>query len=155
METSMGRVDVELYWAHAPRTCLNFARLAEKGYYDGLTFHRVVDGFVAQGGDPNGDGTGGESVYGGVFEDEIVPNLSHVGAGVLSMANSGPNTNGSQFFITLGVARFLDGKHTIFGRVKAGMGVVKKIGKVDVDPDSSAPRDPVLISSATPILSWD
>merc|ERR1719169_365770 len=121
--TSMGEIEVELYWLHAPRTCKNFMELAKRGYYDNTLFHRIVSGFVVQGGDPTGTGRGGESIYGATFEDEIHPSLKHTGAGILSMANSGPNTNGSQFFITLAPLPSLDGKNTVFGRVNKGMSV--------------------------------
>ena len=90
-----------LVWQHAPQSCKNFRELARTGYYDSTTFHRVIRGFMAQGGDPTGTGRGGESIYGGKFRDEITRELKHVGAGVLAMANSGPHTNGSQFYITL------------------------------------------------------
>ena len=92
---------IELYHRHCPRTCYNIAALAHAGYYNNTTFHRIIRDFMIQGGDPTGTGRGGESIYGGKFEDEISRNLKHTGAGILSMANSGPNTNGSQFFITL------------------------------------------------------
>ncbi|KNC54021.1 peptidyl-prolyl cis-trans isomerase-like 1 [Thecamonas trahens ATCC 50062] len=105
LETNMGTFDIELYWKEAARTCGNFAQLAGSGYYDGIIFHRIIDGFMAQSGDPTGTGSGGESVYGKRFEDEIHESLQHTGAGIVSMANSGPNTNGSQFFITLAPAR--------------------------------------------------
>merc|ERR1719456_1030817 len=116
---------------HAPRTCRNFFELAKKGYYDNTLFHRIVTDFVIQGGDPTGTGRGGESIYGPTFEDEIHPGLKHTGAGVLSMANAGPNTNSSQFFITLEPAPHLDGKHVVFGRVTEGMDVVNKMSRVD------------------------
>ncbi|PFH35708.1 peptidyl-prolyl cis-trans isomerase family 1 [Besnoitia besnoiti] len=128
--TSMGDIEVELYWEHAPKTCRNFFELAKSGYYDNTIFHRVAKDFCIQGGDPTGTGRGGESIFGGKFEDEIHPDLRHTGAGVVSMANCGPNTNGSQFFICLAPAPFLDGKHAIFGRVKSGMESVKKISTV-------------------------
>eukprot|EP00746_Dinoflagellata_sp_MGD_P013457 gnl/MRDRNA2_/MRDRNA2_129086_c0_seq1.p1 gnl/MRDRNA2_/MRDRNA2_129086_c0~~gnl/MRDRNA2_/MRDRNA2_129086_c0_seq1.p1 ORF type:complete len:175 (+),score=29.16 gnl/MRDRNA2_/MRDRNA2_129086_c0_seq1:76-600(+) len=128
--TTMGEIEVELYWHHAPRTCKNFFELAKKGYYDGTPFHRIIRDFMIQGGDPTGTGRGGESIYGKTFEDEIHPGLKHTGAGVISMANSGPDSNGSQFFITLAPTPFLDGKHTIFGRVHKGMKVVQKMGNV-------------------------
>merc|ERR1711998_111248 len=99
LETSMGALSVELYWNEAPRTCKNFAELARRGYYENVKFHRIIKDFVAQGGDPTGTGKGGESIYGGKFNDEITRELKHTGAGILSMANAGPNTNGSQFFI--------------------------------------------------------
>ncbi|GBG27290.1 Peptidyl-prolyl cis-trans isomerase [Hondaea fermentalgiana] len=133
LETNMGRVVVELYWDEAPRACENFQGLANAGRYDGLDFHRVIANFMVQGGDPTGTGRGGQSIWGGKFEDEITPKLKHVGAGIFSMANSGPNTNGSQFFITLQPCPWLDGKHTIFGRVHQGMRVVQRIGKVPCD----------------------
>ena len=100
-----------------------------------MIFHRIIPNFMIQGGDPTGTGRGGESIYGEKFEDEITPQLKHTGAGILSMANSGPNTNGSQFFITLAPTPWLDGKHTIFGRVKSGMQIVKKLGLVKTDKE--------------------
>jgi peptidyl-prolyl cis-trans isomerase-like 1 len=112
------------------QTCKNFSTLASRGYYDTLLFHRIIPSFMLQTGDPTGTGRGGSSIYGEKFEDEISPSLKHTGAGILSMANSGPNTNGSQFFITLAPTPWLDGKHTIFGRVTRGMGVVKRMGLV-------------------------
>ncbi|KAL8094913.1 hypothetical protein AgCh_036429 [Apium graveolens] len=112
LETSMGSFTVEMYYKHAPKTCKNFIELSRKGYYDGVKFHRIVKDFIVQGGDPTGTGRGGQSIYnnGGKFEDEIHPKLKHTGAGILSMANAGPNTNGSQFFITLAPTQSLDGK---------------------------------------------
>lgn len=148
LNTTMGPVTFELYWDHAPRTCKNFQALAEKGYYDGVIFHRVIPDFMIQGGDPTGTGRSGASIYGDKFEDEIHPALKHTGAGVLSMANSGPNTNGSQFFITLAPTPWLDGKHTIFGRVRAGMRVVERMGLVAVD-GSDRPVQDLVIRSAT------
>lgn len=130
LETTMGVIEIELFEKAAPRTVKNFIGLAEKKYYNGVIFHRVIDGFMIQGGDPTGTGRGGESIYGKPFEDEFVDTLKHNAAGTLSMANAGPNTNGSQFFITLVPTPWLDGKHTIFGKVVAGMDVVKAMGKV-------------------------
>ncbi|KAK0655563.1 peptidyl-prolyl cis-trans isomerase ppi1 [Cercophora newfieldiana] len=136
LDTSMGTIIVELYTQHAPKTCKNFATLAQRGYYDNVVFHRVIRDFMIQGGDPTGTGRGGSSIYGGdPFEDEIHPGLKHTGAGILSMANAGPNSNGSQFFITLAPTPWLDGKHTIFGRVKSGMGIVKRMGLVPTGSD--------------------
>mmetsp|Transcript_36683 Transcript_36683/g.44371 ORF Transcript_36683/g.44371 Transcript_36683/m.44371 type:complete len:163 (+) Transcript_36683:188-676(+) len=132
-ETTAGTITVELYNKHAPKTCKNFIELARKGYYNNVVFHRIIKDFMIQGGDPTGTGRGGESIYGKKFEDEITRELKHTGAGILSMANSGPNTNGSQFFITLAPTPWLDGKHTIFGRVSAGMQVVKRLGAVQCD----------------------
>ena len=125
-----GSVVLELYYDHAPKTCKNFSTLAQRGYYNNVIFHRIIPNFMIQTGDPTGTGRGGNSIYGEKFEDEIKATLKHTGAGVLSMANSGPNTNGSQFFITLAPTPWLDGKHTVFGRVKSGMRVVQRMGLV-------------------------
>ena len=148
-DTSVGTFVVELYYRHAPRTCYNMAALAESGYYDGTIFHRIIRDFMVQGGDPTGTGRGGESIYGGKFADEITRNLKHTGAGIVSMANSGPNTNGSQFFVTLKSTPFLDGKHTIFGRIYSGMGVVQRMGMTPTD-DGDRPRSPITIHQARP-----
>jgi len=113
-----------------PQTCKNFSTLAQRGYYNNLLVHRIIPNFMIQTGDPTGTGRGGSSIYGEKFADEISPELKHTGAGILSMANSGPNTNGSQFFITLAPTPWLDGKHTIFGRVTRGLGVLKRMGLV-------------------------
>ncbi|KAK3365427.1 cyclophilin-like domain-containing protein [Podospora didyma] len=133
IDTTMGKIVVELYNEHAPKTCENFATLAQRGYYNETIFHRVIKDFMIQGGDPTGTGRGGSSIWGEKFEDEIRPDLKHTGAGILSMANAGPNTNGSQFFITLAPTPWLDGKHTIFGRVKSGMQIVGRMGLVPTD----------------------
>jgi peptidyl-prolyl cis-trans isomerase B (cyclophilin B) len=124
IETSCGTIEVDLFAKETPVTVNNFVFLARQGFYDGVTFHRVIAGFMNQGGDPRGDGTGGPGYQ---FEDEIVKGLRFDEPGLLAMANSGPNTNGSQFFITVAPARHLDGKHTIFGRVVEGMDVVQGI----------------------------
>ncbi|KAK4673795.1 Peptidyl-prolyl cis-trans isomerase-like 1 [Podospora pseudopauciseta] len=133
LETTMGSIVFELYNDHAPKTCTNFSTLAQRGYYNGTIFHRIIKDFMIQGGDPTGTGRGGASIYGEKFEDELMGDLKHTGAGILSMANAGPNTNGSQFFITLAPTPWLDGKHTIFGRVKKGIRVVQRMGLVPVD----------------------
>lgn len=140
-ETSLGDFKVELFEDKAPQTTKNFIDLAEKGFYNELTFHRVIDGFMIQGGDPNGDGTGGP---GYAIADEFHPKLKHNAAGILSMANAGLNTGGSQFFITLDKTPWLDGKHAVFGKVVEGLDVVKKIGKVDTDL-AYKPLTPVVI----------
>ncbi|KAG8953071.1 heme binding [Tulasnella sp. 424] len=140
----MGDITFELYWDHAPNTCKNFTELTKRGYYNKTIFHRIIVDFMIQGGDPTGTGRGGTSIYGNKFEDEIHPELRFVGAGILAMANSGPNTNGSQFFITLAPTPFLDGKHTIFGRVKSGMGVVRRLGAVATDAQDK-PREDITI----------
>jgi len=121
--------------SNPPQTCENFRTLTERGYYNNLLFHRIIPNFMLQTGDPTGTGRGGTSIYGEKFEDEISPELKHTGAGILSMANSGPNTNGSQFFITLAPTPWLDGKHTIFGRVTKGLGIVKRMGLVKTGSD--------------------
>jgi cyclophilin family peptidyl-prolyl cis-trans isomerase len=122
----MGNFTVELFETEVPNTVGNFVKLAEKNFYDGVIFHRVIDGFMIQGGDPTGTGRGGP---GYTFADEIHPKLKHTSEGILSMANAGPNTNGSQFFITLVPTPHLDGRHAVFGKVSEGLDVVKKIGK--------------------------
>ncbi|KAF2202121.1 putative peptidyl prolyl cis-trans isomerase [Delitschia confertaspora ATCC 74209] len=147
LETTVGKIVVELYNDHAPKTCKNFATLAQRGYYNGTIFHRIIPNFMIQGGDPTGTGRGGASIYGEKFEDEIRSELKHTGAGILSMANSGKDTNGSQFFITLAPTPWLDGKHTIFGRVKSGMPVVRKLGLVKTGQEDR-PVDEVKIVKA-------
>ena len=129
-ETNHGTFEIELFEDKAPITVKNFIDLAEKGFYNGLIFHRVIDGFMIQGGDPNGMGTGGP---GYTTPDEFHKDLKHDSEGVLSMANAGPNTGGSQFFITLAATPWLDGHHSVFGKVVKGMDVVREIGKVDTD----------------------
>ncbi|KAF8428234.1 putative peptidyl prolyl cis-trans isomerase [Tirmania nivea] len=145
LKTSMGDIVLELYNDHAPKTCQNFAALVKRGYYDGCKFHRIIADFMIQGGDPTGTGRGGTSIYGDKFADEIHPALKHTGAGVLSMANSGPNTNGSQFFITLAPTPWLDGKHTIFGRVAKGMRTVQRMGLVRTGTDDRPEEDVKII----------
>jgi peptidyl-prolyl cis-trans isomerase-like 1 len=141
-----------LYNDHAPKTCKNFAILAQRGYYNNVIFHRIIPNFMLQTGDPSGTGRGGSSIYGDKFEDEIQTSLKHTGAGVLSMANSGPNTNGSQFFITLAPTPWLDSKHTIFGRVKGGMRIVQRMGLVKTGPEDR-PLDQVKINKARVVES--
>ena len=129
IDTSRGTIKLELYEDKAPKTVANFEKLANDGFYDGLTFHRVIDNFMIQAGCPHGTGTGGP---GYTFEDEFDDSLRHDGPGVLSMANAGPNTNGSQFFITHVPCPHLDGKHSVFGRVLEGQDVVNSIAQGDV-----------------------
>lgn len=173
IKTSLGNIKVKFFPKEAPKAVENFIGLSNNGYYNNLTFHRVMKEFMIQGGDPNGDGTGGQSIWGKEFEDEFSPKL-HNFRGALCMANAGPNTNGSQFFIVqatqiapegkpwmeqngfdsklidqymkLGGAPWLDNLHTVFGEVFEGMDVVDKIAGVDVDPESSKPLTPVTIS---------
>ena len=128
IETDHGSIRLELFDDKAPKTVANFAKLAGDGFYDGLSFHRVIDNFMIQGGCPEGTGTGGP---GYTFEDEFHADLRHEGPGVLSMANAGPNTNGSQFFITHVAIPWLDGKHSVFGRVIEGQQVVDGIRQGD------------------------
>ena len=130
LHTSMGDITLTLYPTLTPRTYTNFTTHAARRYYNGVLFHRVIPRFMVQTGDPLGDGTGGESIWGGEFEDEIVRELRHDGPGVVSMANAGKNSNGSQFFITTVECGWLDGKHTVFARVIRGMEVVHAIEKV-------------------------
>jgi peptidyl-prolyl cis-trans isomerase B (cyclophilin B) len=129
IHTDKGDIDVTLFAGKAPLTCANFVNLAKHGYYDGIAFHRVVDGFMIQGGDPTGTGRGGPGYK---FADEFHPDLRHAKPGILSMANAGPGTNGSQFFITMVPTPFLDNRHSVFGEVTSGQAVVDSIvGKVD------------------------
>ncbi len=128
MSTSKGDISATLFASKVPRTVANFLNLAKRGYYNGLTFHRVIPDFMIQGGDPRGTGTGGPGYR---FADEFDASLKHDGPGVFSMANAGPNTNGSQFFITHKATPWLNGKHSVFGKVTKGMDVVNKIRKGD------------------------
>ena len=179
MHTNMGDVKIRLFNDKAPKTVENFVTHAKNGYYDGLIFHRVINNFMIQGGDPLGNGTGGESIWGEAFEDEFTPELHNL-RGALSMANAGPNTNGSQFFIVQantvsdelleqmemapeelfstevidlykknGGTPWLDFHHTVFGQVYEGMDVVDKIAAVKVDYFSNKPFNDVTINSIT------
>ena len=142
MQTNHGTIDLELYDEDAPKTVDNFVKLSRDGFYDGVVFHRVIEDFMIQGGDPTGTGSGGPGYQ---FEDEF--NEHRVERGVLAMANAGPNTNGSQFFIvTADACPWLDGKHTVFGRVTSGMDVVDEISKVETGP-GDRPRNEVRIES--------
>jgi peptidyl-prolyl cis-trans isomerase A (cyclophilin A) len=157
--TSEGRFTVRLFDEDAPRTVANFVELAEgtkewtdprtgqkakRPLYDGLIFHRVISGFMIQGGDPLGTGTGGPGYK---FGDEFSPKLRHDKAGILSMANSGPNTNGSQFFITLAPTPWLDNKHSVFGEVVEGMEVVKKIAETPTSKPGDRPLKPITVQT--------
>jgi len=127
LETNQGIIEIGLTPEAAPKACENFIKLAEKGYYNGLIFHRVIKGFMIQGGDPTGTGMGGESIWGKPFQDEFNPKARFDSPGILAMANAGPNTNGSQFFITCAKTPWLNMHHTIFGKVISGHDVVQKI----------------------------
>jgi cyclophilin family peptidyl-prolyl cis-trans isomerase len=148
IKTNLGEIKIQTYDADAPKTVKNFITLAEKGFYDNLTFHRVIKGFMIQGGDPNGDGTGGPGYQ---FEDELNPEAESYKTGykkgVVAMANAGPNTNGSQFFIMLEDYP-LPHNYTIFGKVISGQAIVDAIGQVSVDA-SDKPLSPVVIESVT------
>ena len=152
-ETSMGTFEAELYAKECPETVWNFINLAEGrqetdrggNYFDGLSFHRVIEGFVIQGGCPLGTGTGGPGYQ---FKDEFDTTLRHESEGILSMANAGPGTNGSQFFITLGPTPHLDDRHSVFGKVTKGLDVVSKIGSVKTGP-MDKPAEPVVMNSVT------
>lgn len=130
IETNLGKIEIELYAKEVPKTVKNFVGLALEGYYNGVVFHRVIKDFMIQSGDSTGTGMGGKSIYGNDFEDEFVNSLHHNSPGILSMANAGPNTNRSQFFITVAATPWLDRKHTIFGKVTNGMDVVYQISNV-------------------------
>lgn len=153
IHTNKGDIWVKLFPDECPRTVENFTTHGRSGYYDKTLFHRVIKGFMIQGGDPLGDGTGGESIWGGEFGDEISRNLRHDRAFTLSMANAGPGTNGSQFFITTVPTPWLDGKHTVFGRVVRGSDVVLAIEKVRTAPKSDRPLDEVRVLSIEPRAS--
>jgi peptidylprolyl isomerase len=133
METTQGNIEIALKPDVAPKACENFIRHAEEGYYNGLIFHRVIKDFMIQGGDPNGTGTGGESIWKKPFEDEVSTNVRFDQKGILAMANAGPGTNGSQFFITTAATPWLNMKHTIFGQVTSGYDVVQKIEATRTD----------------------
>jgi cyclophilin family peptidyl-prolyl cis-trans isomerase len=133
LETTHGTVLLRLFPAEAPKAVENFLTLTERGYYDGIVFHRVIKNFMVQCGDPTGTGRGGESAFGHEFENEISPKLSHI-VGALSMANAGPDTNGSQFFIVQGrPAKYLDGDYSVFGQVVSGQETVDAIAELPVD----------------------
>jgi peptidyl-prolyl cis-trans isomerase B (cyclophilin B) len=141
IKTNKGEIKVELYGDKVPVTVANFVNLAQRGYYDGIKFHRVIANFMIQGGDPTGTGSGSPGYR---FEDEFDPTLRHTGPGILSMANAGPGTNGSQFFITHVETPWLDGKHSVFGKVVSGQEVVDaiaqgdKMEKVTIEGDTAA-----------------
>ncbi|MCB0324032.1 MAG: peptidylprolyl isomerase [Bdellovibrionales bacterium] len=154
IETNKGTITVELYADKVPVTVANFVNLAQRGFYDGIKFHRVISDFMIQTGDPLGNGTGGPGYR---FADEIDPSLRHSGPGVLSMANAGPNTNGSQFFITHKETAWLDGKHAVFGKVVDGQSVVDaieqgdKMVKVTIQGDTS----PLLEQTKEQVAKWN
>ena len=152
--TSKGEIRVALFSGEAPITVANFINLAKRGYYDGLKFHRVIANFMIQGGDPTGTGRGGPGYN---FTDEFSPTRRHDSAGVLSMANAGPGTNGSQFFITHGPTPHLDGKHSVFGKVASGQEVVNAISENDVMSQVSIEGDyaALLEAQKTQVDEWN
>lgn len=133
METNQGNIEIELFNDIAPKAVENFLKLAEKGYYSGVIFHRIIEQFMIQGGDPTGTGAGGESIWGENFKDEVSANVRFDRPGLLAMANRGPNTNGSQFFITTIETPWLNMKHTIFGEVVKGYDIVQKLENSETD----------------------
>lgn len=149
LHTTMGDIQVQLFVKECPKTVENFVVHSRNAYYNGHIFHRVIKQFMIQTGDPLGDGTGGESIWGGEFEDELHHNLRHDRPYTLSMANAGPNTNGSQFFITIVPAPWLDNKHTVFGRVVKGMDVVQEISNVSTNPRDDKPYEEVKVINIT------
>ena len=136
LETNQGAIEIKLMPEVAPKACENFVKLVEKGYYDGIIFHRVIKDFMIQCGDPTGTGRGGNSIWGQPFEDEVKPDVKFDKSGLLAMANAGPNTNGSQFFITTAATPWLNMKHTIFGEVVSGYEVVQRIESVATGPQN-------------------
>jgi len=140
-ETTQGKITLELFPRIAPKAVENFLTHVKDGYYDGIIFHRIIKGFMIQGGDPTGTGRGGKSIWGTPFEDEFSPNITFNHKGILAMANAGPRTNGSQFFITTVPTPHLNGRHTIFGEVKSGYSNVVKLESVPVNPRGNRPLD--------------
>ncbi len=148
LETNVGKIELKMYPKVAPLAVENFTTHVKNGYYNGLTFHRIIKGFMIQGGDPVGNGTGGESIWKKPFKDEFGKNVVFDRPYLLAMANSGPKTNGSQFFITLAPAEWLNGKHTIFGEVVNGKEIVRKMEKVSVSPGNNIPMFKQVIKRA-------
>jgi len=141
LETTQGKITLELFPKVAPLAVENFTTHVKNGYYNGLVFHRIIKGFMIQGGDPTGTGSGGESIWKKPFDDEFSPNVVFNRKGILAMANAGPATNGSQFFITVAPTQWLNGRHTIFGEVKSGYDNVRKLEMVEVTPRGNRPLE--------------
>ena len=154
LHTNKGDIEGTIFASKVPMTAANYLNLAKKGFYDGITFHRVIPNFMIQGGDPTGTGTGSPGYR---FADEIVPTLKHNKAGIFSMANAGPGTNGSQFFITHNATPHLDGKHTVFGEVTKGQEVVNKIEKGDkiTSIEVLDPTDALFQAQASNLEKWN
>ncbi|MDP8266757.1 MAG: peptidylprolyl isomerase [Candidatus Aceula meridiana] len=147
LETNQGNIEFELFPKIAPKACENMLGLIEKKYYDGMIFHRVIKGFMLQGGDPTRTGRGGQSLWGFAFKDETTPDVQFDEKGILAMANAGANTNGSQFFITTTPTPWLNGKHTIFGKVIAGYDVVEKIENTATGLQDKPIEDQVILKA--------
>lgn len=147
LETNQGNIVIKLFPRIAPKTVENFVGLVKKGYYDGVIFHRVIKNFMIQGGDPTGTGSGGESIWGGPFKDEVSKEATFDRVGLVAMANSGPNTNQSQFFITTKPTPWLNMKHTIFGEVAAGYDIVEKIENCQTDSSDKPVEEQKIISA--------
>lgn len=147
LKTTQGDITLKLYDEAAPKAVENFKTHAKNGYYDGVIFHRVIKGFMMQGGDPTGTGMGGESIWGKDFEDEFGSKLTFDKAGLLAMANAGRNSNGSQFFITFGPTSWLNGYHTIFGEVVDGMQTVREIENIPTDKNDRPIKETKIISA--------
>jgi peptidylprolyl isomerase len=145
LETNQGTIEIKLMPEAAPKACENFVGLVGKGYYNGIIFHRVIKNFMIQGGDPTGTGMGGESLWGEPFKDEVTPEVSFDKPGLLAMANAGPNTNGSQFFITTAKAPWLNMRHTLFGEVVSGYEVVQKIENTPTGPSDKPAEEQKII----------
>jgi peptidyl-prolyl cis-trans isomerase-like 3 len=146
LHTTSGDLKLELYCDKTPITCKNFLALCAKGYYDNTIFHRNIKGFIVQGGDPTGTGKGGQSIYGPIFEDEIEPSLEHDSKGIISMANSGPNTNASQFFITYSKQMHLNGIYTIFGKIIDGFETLELMENESVGKNNRPIKDIKILS---------
>ncbi|XP_026694279.2 RING-type E3 ubiquitin-protein ligase PPIL2 [Ciona intestinalis] len=149
LTTNVGEINLELHCDITPKTCENFIKLCKKGYYDGTVFHRLIRNFMIQGGDPSGNGRGGESAWGEPFKDEFRFNLSHSERGILSMANSGPDTNKSQFFITFRSCKHLDRKHTVFGRVVGGLSTLVRMEEIKTEKKTDVPLERIELQKAT------
>ena len=147
LQTTEGDIEIKLFTDIAPKTCENFVGLIEKNYYDNTLFHRVIKNFMIQGGDPTGTGKGGESLWGGTFADEVSDKISFDRKGLVAMANRGPNTNGSQFFITTGPSPALNNRYTIFGEVINGYNVVEKIENTQTGPGDRPVIDQILVNA--------
>lgn len=147
IETTQGIIEIKLWPEIAPKACENFLKLAEKHYYDGIVFHRIIKGFMLQTGDPTGTGAGGESIWKKPFEDEVRADVAFDREGLLAMANSGPGTNGSQFFITTKATPWLNMNHTIFGEVTNGLDVVKKLENVKTDAEDRPEKEQKIVKA--------